>query len=168
MLAAIRDSSTLIALTAIGRLDLLRQFYGAVTIPTAVWREVVEQGQGRAGALAVAQACQDGWIEIKPITSSPLTQLLKRDLGEGEAEVIALAIEQAAQIVLLDESEGRRVADSYGLRKTGVVGLLLRAKQEGQISALKTELDKLRAEAGFHLEERLYHRALAAVGESAD
>lgn len=168
MLSAISDSSTLIALTAIGRLALLRQFYSVVTIPMAVWRDVVEQGRGRAGALEVEQARQDGWIEVTPVTVGPLVQLLKRDLGEGEAEVIALAIEHSAQIVLLDESDGRRVADSYGLRKTGVIGLLLRAKPEGQITALKAELDKLRAQAGFHLEDRLYRRALAAVGESAD
>ena len=45
----ISDSSTLIHLAAIGRLALLEQFFKRVTVPPAVWREVVEQGRGRAG-----------------------------------------------------------------------------------------------------------------------
>src|SRR5262245_10986576 len=143
MRSAISDSSTLIAMSAIGRLALLRELYVTVTIPDAVWREVVEQGQGRSGAIEVEKACQEGWIEVRSVATSPLLQLLRRDLDDGEAEVIALAIEEGAQIVLLDESEARRIADLYKLRKTGVVGVLMRAKQEGRINSLQVELDRL-------------------------
>lgn len=166
MLSAISDSSILIALSAIGRLTLLRELYGTVTIPSAVWREVVEQGQGRSGAIEIEAAHQGGWIEIRNVVASPLLQLLKRDLDEGEAEAIALTIEQGAQVVLLDESEARRVADIYHLRKTGAIGVLMRAKQEGKIDSLQVELDKLRADAGFYIRDDLYHKVLAAVGES--
>lgn len=162
----VTDSSTLIHLAAIGRLGLLRKFYKRITVPTAVWREVVEQGGGRAGAVQVEQARQEGWIEVVPCLDSGLLRLLKRDLDDGESEVIALAVDQKAMLVLLDETEARRTADLYGLSKTGIVGVLIRAKQERQIESLKTELDRLLNQGGFWIEERLYKRVLKAVGES--
>lgn len=85
----VSDTSTLIHLASIGQLDLLKTFFECVTIPSAVWREVVEQGQGRAGALEVEQARQAGWIEVTEVTDLALLRLLKRDLDDGEAEVIA-------------------------------------------------------------------------------
>jgi predicted nucleic acid-binding protein len=79
-------------------------------------------------------------------------RLLKRDLDDGEAAVIALALERGADLVLIDESDGRRIADLYGLPKTGVLGLLLRA-------------EKLRQRGRFRIEERLVRQALHAAGE---
>lgn len=99
-------------------------------------------------------------------TDINLLQLLKRDLDDGEAEVIALAIEQQTDLVLLDESEARRIATTYSLPKTGVVGLLIQAKREGHLDSLKVELDKLRGQGGFWLDNELYTRALNAVGEA--
>jgi hypothetical protein len=43
------DSSSLIHLAGIGRLGLLRELYGKLIVPAAVWREVVEEGKGRPG-----------------------------------------------------------------------------------------------------------------------
>ena len=56
----VSDSSTLIHLAAIGRLALLKEFYGCIVVPPAVWREVVEQGGGRVGAVEVEQVRQGG------------------------------------------------------------------------------------------------------------
>jgi predicted nucleic acid-binding protein len=53
--SVVSDSSTLIHLAAIGRIALLKEFYGHVMVPPAGWREVVEQGAGRAGAVEVEQ-----------------------------------------------------------------------------------------------------------------
>ena len=161
----VSDSSTLIHLAAIDRLFLLKEFYGHITIPPAVWREVVEHGGIRAGAMEVNQARQTGWIKVLAPEEAGLLQLLRRDLDDGESEVIALAVEQRADLVLLDESDARRTADIYGLSKTGIIGLLIRARQEGRIESLKAELDRLLHQGGFWIEERLYNRALDAVGE---
>jgi len=161
----ISDSSTLIHLSVIGRLDLLKEFYGKITIPPAVWREVVEEGKGRAGAVEVEEARQAKWIEVMPPGDEPFLRLLRRDLNEGEAEVIALALAQQADLVLLDESEARRIAELCGLVKTGVIGVLMRAKREGKVRSLRAELDNLRHQGGFWIEEGLYHWALRAVGE---
>ena len=161
----ISDSSTLIHLAAIGRLDLLRAFYGRIVIPLAVWEEVVAQGRERAGAVEVEQGKQAGWIEIQSATNQPLLRLLEHALDEGEAQVIALAVEQPEALVMLDESDARQIAAVYNLRKTGAVGVLIRAKREGKIESLRTELDRLRGQGGFWIDERLYQQALQSVGE---
>lgn len=164
----ISDSSTLIHLSTIGRLVLLEQFFKRVTVPPAVWREVVEQAGGRAGAMEIEQAHRAGWIEVSAPVDVALLRLLRRDLDDGESEVIALAVEKRASLVLLDESDARRTAALYGLSKTGVIGLLIRAKQEGYIGSLKTELDKLLRQGGFWIGKRLYNLALNAVGEGRE
>lgn len=161
----ISDSSTLIHLSRIGKIDLLRTFFGEIVIPPAVWREVVEQGEDRSGAEAVKQAREAGWVTLISPTNVSLIQLLKRDLDDGEAEVIALAIEKHAELVLLDEAEGRQIAGTYNLAKTGVVGILLRAKKEGHINALREELDKLRHDGNFWIDEKLYNQVLSLVNE---
>ena len=164
----VSDSSTLIHLAAIDRLALLNEFFERIVVPPAVWREVVEQGEGRYGAAEVEQARQAGWIQVLAPVDAALLQLLRRDLDDGESEVIALAIDQQAELVLLDESDARRIADLYGLSKTGVIGLLIRAKREGHIVSLKEELDRLLYQGGFWIEERLYDRVLDAVKEEQD
>ncbi|MGC9025710.1 MAG: DUF3368 domain-containing protein [Chloroflexia bacterium] len=143
----------------------MKKFYANIIITPAVWREVVAQGEGRAGVLEVSNAHKAGWIEVVAPADESLVRLLKRDLGDGESEVITLDIERQADLVLLDEWEARRIAELYGLSKTGVIGILIRAKREGEIDSLRSELDKLREPGGFWIEDRLYHRALAAVGE---
>jgi len=162
---AISDSSTLIHLAGIGRLELLKEFYGKIFITPAVWKEVVVEGQSRAGASEVNEANNAGWIEVVTPTNESVVRLLERELHKGEAETIALAIERHPEVVFLDELEARRVANVYGLRKTGVIGILIRAKLEGRVTSLREELDKLRIEAGFWIGEPLYRRALQAVAE---
>jgi predicted nucleic acid-binding protein len=166
MALVVCDSSTLIHLTSIGRLDLLQTFYGQITIPPAVWNEVVEQGAGRAGAQEVAEARQAGWITLLAPADEPLVDLLKRDLDAGESEVIALAIERQADLILLDESEARRIAERYGLAKTGVIGLLIRAKRQGLVDSLQAELDRLQTQGGFWIEAELYNQVLASIEEN--
>jgi len=77
---AVSDSSPLIHLAGIGRLKLVRQFYKKVLIPSAVWKEVVEEGQSR------------------PVNESVI-RLLELELHAGEAEAIALAIECHPEVV---------------------------------------------------------------------
>ncbi len=167
MPAAVSDSSTLIHLVLLSRLDLLREFYDEVIIPPAVWHEVVEQGHGRPGAREVEKAARSGWLKVEAPTNELLLRLLKRDLDDGEAEAIALSVERGTAAVLLDESHARRRAGVYRLQKTGVIGLLIRAKIEGKLPSLREELDRLRHEAGFWISENLYQQALEAVGEGS-
>ncbi|TFH41529.1 MAG: hypothetical protein E4G94_07800 [ANME-2 cluster archaeon] len=97
---AISDSSILIHTARIGHLDILKGFYEKIIITPAVWKEVVEEGGTRPGAFEVKEACSSGWIEIMAPANKSVVQLLERELHKGEAETIALAIEQHPGVVL--------------------------------------------------------------------
>ena len=130
-----------------------------------VWKEVVEEGKERPGAGEVKEAHKSCWIEVVAPTNESVVRLLERELHKGEAETIALAIERHPEVIFLDELEARRVANVYGLRKTGVIGILIRAKLEGKVASLREELDRLRSEAGFWIGDEIYWQALKAVAE---
>jgi predicted nucleic acid-binding protein len=159
------DSSTLIHLSAIGRFALLKDLYGQLTVTPAVWREVVEQGKDRTGVTELEAARQQGWLGVQMPANQPLLHSLRHELDEGEAEVIALAVEHQGSLALLDESDARRVASSFGIEKTGAIGVLIRARLEGRIDSLRAELDKIRTQAGFWIEDGLYQKVVEAAGE---
>jgi len=144
---------------------LLREFHREVLIPPAVLREVIEQGQGYPETPLIERAVQDGWLQQKPLQDENLASLLKLYLGAGEAEAIALAVQEQPDVLLLDDSEARLVARQMNLRVTGVVGVLIRAKQEKKIPSLKEALERLRSEAGFWLADHFVQRVLQVVGE---
>ena len=94
-----------------------------------------------------------------------MLNVLLLDLHRGEAEAIALASEMSADMVLIDEREGRQIAIKAGLSVTGVLGILLRAKKMGMIDAVKPEILSLRRRARFFLSASLEARVLASAGE---
>lgn len=81
---------------------------------------------------------------------------------------IALALELRADVALLDERDGRRLAQRLGLRVLGVVGVLLEAKTQGAIAHVRLYLDGLRSAAGFYVDDALYAEALRLAGEEMD
>ncbi|MBD3244081.1 MAG: DUF3368 domain-containing protein [Chitinivibrionales bacterium] len=90
-----------------------------------------------------------GWIRIK---KPPLPDSLRiiPDLGLGESAAIALALQSASPLLLLDDSLGRRIAKLHGLRITGTAGVLLKAKKRGIVPAVRPLLEDL-VRAGFYL-----------------
>lgn len=79
----VSNASPLINLARIGQIGLLRELYGELWIPEAVWREVVEEGRGQAGAEEVGQG---GWIVTQLVTNQLLVEALQQELDAGEAE----------------------------------------------------------------------------------
>jgi hypothetical protein len=148
----VADASPLIALARIGRLELLRALFGTLVLPNAVWREVTEAGRDKAGAATVLLA---DWIGRRDVSDQGLVALLRQDLGAGEAEAIALAREVSADLVLLDERLGRAAAKRLGLRVTGLVGVLIEARERGLLADAEAVLDALHRQAGFWLAEEL-------------
>jgi len=136
----IADASTLIHLAYLGHLDLLQTFHEHVLVPTAVWEEVVVQGEGLPAAAELQEARKEGWIEVREPSSTRLLELLGRDLGAGEVEAIALATEHPDRILLVDETAARDLAEVHDLEKTGVVGILLRAALEDRMPSLRDAL----------------------------
>lgn len=93
-----------------------------------------------------------------------LKKALNSFLNEGESEAIALALQEEADLILLDDYEAREFARIYGLKITGIIGILLKAKYMGRISSLSDNLENLR-ETGFWLNEDLRSQILRDAGE---
>ena len=157
----VANAGPLIALAQIGHFNVLQSLYSQLRIPPAVCDEVVVSGRGRPGAVEVSAAA---WIHIVEHRDSTAVQLLREQLGAGESEAIVLAIELKADLLLIDEARGRRVAEARGLNKIGTVGTLIAAKKRGLISSVTPLLDELRA-TGFRMSEELYQTACALAGE---
>lgn len=96
--------------------------------------------------------------------SSQAISALSKDLGPGERETIALALETSADLVILDDQVGRRVASEKGLAVTGTVGVLVEAKARGLILSLRQDLDRL-VESGMWMHEAFYLRILREAKE---
>jgi predicted nucleic acid-binding protein len=158
----VSDSSPLIALCDLGKLDLLRLLYGQVVLPDAVWRETAIMGQDKPERKELLEA---SWIECVKVRNQVLAKSLAQKLDVGESEAIVLALELNADLLLMDERLGRNVASRFGIDVTGVVGILLVSKSQGYLPAIKPELDRLRNELDFWLSESLYRRALSLAEE---
>lgn len=157
----VSDSSALITLASAGELDLLRALFGEVLIPERVWDEVV-QGD-RAGTEAVISA---EWIRTVPVPDTAFLMALNADVDPGEAEAIALALAVQADILLLDERQARNLAISMGFPVVGVVGVLLRAKQQGFLQLLRPVLDRMKTASRFRISTKLYESTLRDAGEA--
>lgn len=158
----ISNSSPIINLAIIGRLDLIKKFWGRIYVPEAVWEEVVIDGAGRDEVEEIIAA---DWITVEKIKNQNLSLVLQQKLDKGEAEAITLYIEKQADIILLDERDAREMADMYKMTKTGVLGILTLAKLRNEIPNLKQEIKNLKEKANFRLKESLIKSALRKTGE---
>jgi predicted nucleic acid-binding protein len=155
----IANNTPLVALWTLGRLDLLRDLYGQVLIPQAVYDEFL------ATERALRQAAlQDApWIQVVSL-SNPQRVRVYVGLDQGEAEVLALAEERSARLLIIDEYKGRRYARRLGLPLTGTLGLLLVAKERHLVSNLSALLVDLQ-DAGLYLGAELITQVLRLAGE---
>ena len=158
----VSNTSPITNLAAIGLFDLLHELYGQISIAEGVWDELNAQNVQWPGCKEVSEA---DWVERCIVRNQDLATALQFDLDRGESETIALAVELGASLVLLDEREGRRAAQRFGLRVVGVVGLLVEAKCGGAIDDIRPSLDALRRSAGFYIDDALYCRALTLAQE---
>jgi predicted nucleic acid-binding protein len=146
----VANSSCLIGLELIGRLDLLQRLYGTVTLPAAV---VTECG------FRLPQ-----WFQIQTIQNQGMFRSLRLELGSGESEAIVLAAELAAARLILDDKKARRIAQQLGLPVTGTLAVLLRAKERGLLSSVREVLDDL-THTQFRISDALVQETLRRAGE---
>lgn len=158
----IADSGPLIALARLDLLGLPLRYFASVFVATAVWDEVTRQPKaGEADRLEAA--LQAGLLHRRDDPLVLPEALLPTGLDLGERNTIALGIELGASL-LIDERRGRRVAHEVGLPVMGALGLLVRAREDGHISSLRSCLDQLQ-NSGYFLPENLIQSTLAALGE---
>ncbi|MEO8501512.1 MAG: DUF3368 domain-containing protein [Vicinamibacteria bacterium] len=155
----ISDTGPLSYLYKLGRLELLRQLYGRVVVPPAV---VTELGVGHRLGKDLPDVAKYEWIELRAPPADALKAI--EGLGAGETEGIALARELPGALLILDDAEARRVAQGFGLRVTGTVGVLVLAKDRRLINEVAPELDRL-STFGFRLAPPVRMAALLRAGE---
>jgi len=160
MRRVVSNTTPLLSLLKIGKPEILRELYGRVLIPPAVFREI-EAGRDKSYYIDLGRI---GWIEIVPVKSASDRSYLF-DLDDGEAETIILAREQAADVAIIDEKLGRRYAAQLGIPVTGTIGVLLKAKERGLISEVAPLLTDLREKSSW-IDDGLFDKALALAGES--
>jgi predicted nucleic acid-binding protein len=151
----VSDTTPLRHLVAIGEVDLLRKVYGAVVVPVSVWNEL--QAELTPSAVKSWLQSAPDWLQVRG-ASEPLSGDASLDalvgLDAGEQEAIRLALELKADLLLMDEADGRSLALGLGLPVTGTLGLLERADVLSMLSDLPATLAHLEA-SGFYLSARL-------------
>lgn len=155
----VSNASPLIGLSMINQLELLKELFGKIYIPEAVYHEVVVKGKDKPGSEETENAITNKWIEILPVRNRLAVIGMLSSLDEGEAESIILASELEVDYILLDEEKGREIANSMGFNIMGTIGLLSLAKRRGLSIDLKAKLDELRAN-DFRISKRLYEKVL--------
>ena len=146
---AVTNSTCLIGLERIRRLDLLPLVFHTVFAPPTVAAEV-------RSSLT--------WLTVQTVENSAFVAALKTQMDEGEAEAIALAVELDNVILILDDKKARRVAQQIGLKVIGTVGMLLRAKNQGVITEIKPLLTEL-VQVDFRITNAIIQEALRLSGE---
>ena len=154
------DTSPLQYLHQVGYLGLLQNLYGNIVVPFAVGEEL-KVGQFQGVNVPVIGSIE--WIRVIQISTPALVPNVT-DLGQGEAEVIALGIQDPECLLILDDSLGRRIADLYRLKYTGTLGVLIKAKKLGYLEAISPLIDQLLAQ-GMWITDTVIRDILRLAGE---
>jgi predicted nucleic acid-binding protein len=153
------DSSPLIALSIIDKLDLLTTLFNDVFVPVSVFNEV--SAQGKPESLRIAEWAQG---KVTASTNKQLMQSFSFLLDVGEAKAMSLYFEKNADFLLKKEKKGRKIAAYNDINIVGSLGVLLLAKQKGLIFSIKPLLDKLQ-QSYIRISNELYFKTLSLAGE---
>ncbi|MCX6935226.1 MAG: DUF3368 domain-containing protein [Verrucomicrobia bacterium] len=153
----VSDTSGLSVLITVGHEDLLQKLFHQVLVPFAVERELRQFHQ-----------VLPTWVEVKGVQFVPAIDPWMAGLGEGEREAIVLAEETRADLLLMDERKGRRVATRKGLKVIGILGVLILAKQRGFLPKVQPVLRQMVEDARFHVSAQVMDAVLKQTGERGD
>ena len=157
----VTDSTVLIGLAKLGKLTLLKEIFSKVSIPEEVFKEVVERGKNKPGSKLIMESA---WVETKAVKDKTQVNFLMGSLERGEAEVLALARELEADLILLDEEKARKSAIIAGFNVMGLLGLFNLAKNLGLIHEVRPLINELMAKK-FRISDKIIEEALKKAGE---
>lgn len=155
----VSNTTPLFSLLIIGKLNLLKEIYGKISVPYAVFEEL-EQGKQKTYYQDISKIY---WINTVNVKNRESNQLLT-DLDKGEAEAIILAKELNADLLILDEKLGRDYAKNLNIKITGTLGVLLKAKEMGLIHSVR-ELLNILVDKGVWLTPKLIEKVIKLAGE---
>ena len=154
----VSNTTPIISLASIDRLDILEKLFGEVIIAEAVYSEIkAKQGYGY-------EQVDSHFIKVQRIQGQLYKNFLLTQLDLGEAETIILAKELTADFVIIDENLGYRFANNSGLTAIRTLSLLLKAKEKGFITQIKPLLDDM-IDKGRWYSNTVYRSFLAKAGE---
>ena len=153
------DSSPLIALSLLDKLNLLDRLFNDVLIPLSVFNEVTMDNKSEAARIAK-------WARNKVVvaTNIRLVESFSLLLDKGEAEALSLYIEKEADFLLIDEKKGRKVACYNKINIVGTLGIILMSKKRGLISEVKPLLESLQ-QSYIRISDELYRKTLELAQE---
>lgn len=161
MRKVIVNTTPLIALCHVGKLDILKKIYGEVSIPQAVYQEL----SAKKDSICKKQVDNSlDWIHVEKIENQMAKSMFKTQLHDGEVEVMILAKEKNADIVIIDDANAKKHAKYLRLPVTGTLGVLIKAKRQGYIFELKPIIQKM-VDKNIYISEKLIKLCLEQVNE---
>jgi len=159
------NSSPIIGLAILDLMHLLWELFDDVFISHAVYCELVEKPSSNLlGKTQLLEAIRQGNIKIYKVADVEIAKNYFGKLHKGELETIVAAIELKSEYLLLEDKVARKLAKSFKLEPTGLIGILRIAKRAGKIKQLRPLLDKL-TESMFRISPQLYTKILTEEGE---
>ena len=155
----VSNTTPIISLSSIGKIEILRDIFQEVIIPQAVYDEIKSKQQGY-GYNEVDLA----FIKIEKVKNTELTLDFLNQLDAGEAETIVLSKELAANNTIIDENIGYGVAKEAGLNVIRTLSILLKAKEMGVITEVKPLIEDMILKGRWY-SKRVYHSFLSRANE---
>ena len=159
----VSDTTPLITLMKAGQLNVLHRLFGEIVLPEAVYRELTANPLFPEEAALIQSS---SFIRVVRVKQESSVSILRRAAGLdlGESEAIVYADEQQADLLLMDEARGRRVAADMGLKIMGSVGVIVNAFRAGLLSARDAEstFERINRE-NRHISKRLIQDALDII-----
>jgi predicted nucleic acid-binding protein len=150
----VSDTTAISGLIQIGRVELLQELFGDVHIPEAVRDELLH-----------SHHTLPAFLQIDAVANRVEVTRLERELDLGEAEAIVLARELRADVLLMDEKIGRRVAQREGVPIIGLMGVLVAGKRRGFVPSVRVVVGELESKAGFRVSARVKQMVFTQAGE---
>lgn len=157
----VSDTSPISALIRLGQVELLPQVFGQVVIPPAVKTELSYLQQF---GFDLQDLWAADWLSIQAAQNQSLINQLSLELDVGEVAAIALAQELSPQFLVIDEKRGRTVAERLGIPVVGLLGILILAKKQGLLPAIRPLILELKG-IDFFVSDALANRILQRLGE---
>jgi len=155
------NTTPIISLCHIEKLDLLKKLYGTVIIPKAVYDEICV----KSDSVAKNELNKSlDWIKIIEIKNKTAKELYKSQLHDGEVEVMILGKEINASLLIIDDKNAKKHAKYLGFNVTGTLGVLIKAKKENYVQSIKPLIDKLLA-CNIYIDSKIIEYCLKEAGE---
>lgn len=154
------NASPLIFLSRASLINLLQLIADEIIVPETVAEEILRRGENDVTAQTISKT---PWLNVMPTPPVP-SSIQAWGLGAGESAVLSWAYANPDTEVIIDDLAARRCATTFGIPVRGTLGIVLIAKQRGEISSARDVLEKLR-QAGMYLSDKVLNQALVLIGE---